>query len=47
MRVIEGKEVHPAPHPVPHFIVQNGLLYCVAQRRGEEKNSVGGAAGQN
>ncbi len=31
VRVIEGKEVHPAPHPVPHVIVQNGLLYCVAQ----------------
>ncbi len=37
VRVIEGKEVRPAPHPIPHFIVQNGLLYCVAQRRGEEK----------
>ncbi|KAL1263646.1 hypothetical protein QQF64_006385 [Cirrhinus molitorella] len=33
----EGETVHPAPHPVPHFVVQNGLLYCVAQRRGEEK----------
>ncbi len=37
VRVIEGKEVRPAPHPIPHFIVQNGLLYCVAQRSGEEK----------
>lgn len=34
---IEGEDVHPAPHPVPHFIVQNGLLYCVAQWSGEEK----------
>ncbi len=37
VRVIEGKEVQPSPHPLPHFVVQNGLLYCVAQRRGEEK----------
>ncbi len=37
VRTIEGEEVHPPPHPVPHFVVQNGLLYCVAQRRGEEK----------
>ncbi|KAL1276098.1 hypothetical protein QQF64_035721 [Cirrhinus molitorella] len=37
VRVIEGKEVQPAPHPVPHFIVKNGLLYCVASQRGEEK----------
>ncbi|KAL1248867.1 hypothetical protein QQF64_022185 [Cirrhinus molitorella] len=37
VRVVEGETVHPALHPVPHFVVQNGLLYCVAQRRGEEK----------
>ncbi len=37
VRVTEGKDVQPSPHPVPHFIVQNGLLYCVAPRRGEEK----------
>uniref|UniRef100_A0A9J8ATQ4 Gypsy retrotransposon integrase-like protein 1 n=1 Tax=Cyprinus carpio carpio TaxID=630221 RepID=A0A9J8ATQ4_CYPCA len=37
VRVAEGKELQPAPHPTPHFIVENGLLYCVAQRRGEEK----------
>uniref|UniRef100_A0A9J7YCJ2 Gypsy retrotransposon integrase-like protein 1 n=1 Tax=Cyprinus carpio carpio TaxID=630221 RepID=A0A9J7YCJ2_CYPCA len=37
VRVAEGKELQPAPHPTPHFIVDNGLLYCVAQRRGEEK----------
>ncbi len=37
VRVTEGKDVQPPPHPVPHFIVQNGLLYCVAPRRGEEK----------
>uniref|UniRef100_A0A8C2EHX4 Uncharacterized protein n=1 Tax=Cyprinus carpio TaxID=7962 RepID=A0A8C2EHX4_CYPCA len=37
VRVIEGKEIQLAPHPVPNFVVQNGLLYCVAQRKGEEK----------
>ncbi len=37
VRIIEGKEAQPGPHPLPHFVVQNGLLYCVAQRRGEEK----------
>ncbi len=36
VRVIEGKDVQPPSHPTPHFVVQNGLLYCVAQRRGEE-----------
>uniref|UniRef100_A0A8C1MIS2 Gypsy retrotransposon integrase-like protein 1 n=1 Tax=Cyprinus carpio TaxID=7962 RepID=A0A8C1MIS2_CYPCA len=37
VRVAEGKDLQPAPHPTPHFVVKNGLLYCVAQRRGEEK----------
>ncbi|KAI2647663.1 Retrovirus-related Pol polyprotein [Labeo rohita] len=37
VRVLEGQEHQPAPHPLPHFIVQNGLLYCVAERRGERK----------
>ncbi len=37
VRVVEGKETQPGPHPLPHFIVWNGLLYCVAQCRGEEK----------
>uniref|UniRef100_A0A9J8BEK1 Gypsy retrotransposon integrase-like protein 1 n=1 Tax=Cyprinus carpio carpio TaxID=630221 RepID=A0A9J8BEK1_CYPCA len=37
VRVAEGEDLQPAPHPTPHFVVQNGLLYCVAQRRGEEK----------
>ncbi len=37
VRVMDGKEVQPGPHPSPHFVVQNGLLYCVTQRRGEEK----------
>ncbi|KAL0194996.1 hypothetical protein M9458_008568, partial [Cirrhinus mrigala] len=37
VKIIEGQEAHPGPHPLPYFIVQNGLLYCVAQRRGEEK----------
>lgn len=48
VRVVEGKEHLPGPHPSPHFVVQNGqmmveaevvcLLYCVANRRGEEKH---------
>ncbi|XP_073681655.1 uncharacterized protein [Garra rufa] len=37
VRTVDGRDVLPAPHPLPHFVVQNGLLYCVAQRRGEEK----------
>uniref|UniRef100_A0A8C1LE49 SCAN box domain-containing protein n=1 Tax=Cyprinus carpio TaxID=7962 RepID=A0A8C1LE49_CYPCA len=35
--VAEGKELQPAPHPTPHFVVKDGLLYCVAQRRGRKK----------
>ncbi|KAL0154420.1 hypothetical protein M9458_050269, partial [Cirrhinus mrigala] len=30
VRNIDGKEVQPGPHPLPHFVVQNGL-------QGEEK----------
>ncbi|KAL0148421.1 hypothetical protein M9458_056231 [Cirrhinus mrigala] len=37
IRVVDDEDVLPWPHPLPHFIVRNGLLYCVAQRRGEEK----------
>ncbi|KAI2645214.1 Retrovirus-related Pol polyprotein [Labeo rohita] len=37
VRVVDGKDILPRPHPLPHFVVENGLLYCVAQRRGEEK----------
>ncbi|KAI2645879.1 Retrovirus-related Pol polyprotein from transposon 17.6 [Labeo rohita] len=37
VRVVDGTNVLPRPHPLPHFVVENGLLYCVAQRRGEEK----------
>ncbi|XP_073789446.1 protein NYNRIN-like [Danio rerio] len=37
VRIIDGNERFPSPHPLPHFIVQNGLLYCVAERRGETK----------
>ncbi|KAL0173155.1 hypothetical protein M9458_033466, partial [Cirrhinus mrigala] len=33
-----GQEVLIAPHPLPYFVVQNGLLYCVAERRGEVKH---------
>ncbi|XP_026146496.1 uncharacterized protein LOC113120717 [Carassius auratus] len=37
VRVAEGEDLQPAPHPIPHFVIRNGLLYCAAQRRGEEK----------
>ncbi len=37
VRMVEEKETQPGPHPLPHFIVRNGLLYCVARRRGEDK----------
>lgn len=37
VRVMEEEIRQPAPHPIPYFIIKNGLLYCVAQRRGEEK----------
>ncbi|KAI2645187.1 Retrovirus-related Pol polyprotein from transposon 17.6 [Labeo rohita] len=37
IRIVDDEDVLPRPHPLPHFIVRNGLLYCVAQRRGEEK----------
>ncbi|KAI2647274.1 Retrovirus-related Pol polyprotein from transposon 17.6 [Labeo rohita] len=37
VKIIEGQEAQPGPHTLPYFVVQNGLLYCVAQRRGEEK----------
>ncbi|KAL0162300.1 hypothetical protein M9458_041696, partial [Cirrhinus mrigala] len=37
VRAIDDKDVLPRPHPLPHFIVRKGLLYCVAQWRGEEK----------
>ncbi len=37
VRVVEGKETQPGPHPLLHFIVRNGLLYCVVQQREEEK----------
>ncbi|KAL0159094.1 hypothetical protein M9458_047170, partial [Cirrhinus mrigala] len=37
VRAIDNKDILPQPHPLPHFIVRKGLLYCVAQRRREEK----------
>ncbi|KAL0163484.1 hypothetical protein M9458_042880 [Cirrhinus mrigala] len=37
VKIVEGQETQPGPHALPYFVVQNGLLYCVAQRRGEEK----------
>lgn len=41
VRVVEDKEHLPGPHPSPHFVVQNGLLYFVANRRGEESHLLG------
>ncbi|XP_057195726.1 uncharacterized protein LOC130557734 [Triplophysa rosa] len=38
VRVLDGKDRLPTPHPLPHFVVKNGLLYCVAERRGEVKH---------
>ncbi|KAI2652491.1 Retrovirus-related Pol polyprotein [Labeo rohita] len=37
VKIVEGQETQLGPHALPYFVVQNGLLYCVAQRRGEEK----------
>ncbi len=37
LRVVEGKETQPGPDPLPHFIIRNGLLYCVVQRRGRKR----------
>ncbi len=37
MCTVDGKDTRPKRHPLPHFVVENGLLYCVAQRRGEKK----------
>lgn len=28
----------PGPHPLPYFLVKEGLLYCIAERRGEERH---------
>ncbi|KAL0173009.1 hypothetical protein M9458_033320, partial [Cirrhinus mrigala] len=38
VRVAEGQELQPGPHPLPHFVIKDGLLYCVAERRGEVKH---------
>lgn len=37
VRIVEDDVRKPAPHPTPYFVIKNGLLYCSAQRRGEEK----------
>ncbi|XP_073763463.1 uncharacterized protein [Danio rerio] len=37
VRRIDGKKRLPSPHPLPHFVEKNGLLYCVAERRGKKK----------
>uniref|UniRef100_A0A9J7XPR1 Gypsy retrotransposon integrase-like protein 1 n=1 Tax=Cyprinus carpio carpio TaxID=630221 RepID=A0A9J7XPR1_CYPCA len=37
VRVAEGEDLQPAPHPTPHFVVQNGLLYWCRAAKGEEK----------
>ncbi|KAI2646030.1 Retrovirus-related Pol polyprotein [Labeo rohita] len=31
IRIVDDEDILPRPHPLPHFIVRNGLLYCVAQ----------------
>ncbi len=37
VRRVDGENRLPPPHPLPHFVISNGLLYCVAHRQGEEK----------
>ncbi|KAI7799815.1 hypothetical protein IRJ41_012432 [Triplophysa rosa] len=37
VRVIDGEDRQPTPHPLPHFVIKRGLLYCAATRQGEEK----------
>lgn len=37
VRMMDDEVRQPAPHPLPYFVIRNGLLYCVASRRGEEK----------
>lgn len=34
---MEEEICQSAPHPIPYFVIKNSLLYCVAQRWGEEK----------
>lgn len=34
---MDDKGYAAKPHPIPRFIVENGLLYCVASRRWEDK----------
>lgn len=40
VRVVNGAKPQPPPHPSPHFIVKNELLYCVAERQGELKELI-------
>ncbi|KAL1282698.1 hypothetical protein QQF64_001501 [Cirrhinus molitorella] len=37
VRKVDDQDARPGPHSLPYFVVKKGLLYCVAQRRGEEK----------
>ncbi len=37
VRRVDEVDRLPGPHPLPHFEIKNGLLNCVAHRRGEEK----------
>ncbi|KAL1259056.1 hypothetical protein QQF64_009633 [Cirrhinus molitorella] len=37
VRKIDDQDAWPGPHSLPYFVVKKGLLYCVAQWRGEEK----------
>ncbi len=37
VRRVDGENQLPPPHPLPHFVIIKGLLYCVAHRQREEK----------
>lgn len=47
VRVVEDKEY--LPHPTHYFVVQNGLLYCVANKQidGRRKTSTSGPTNQD
>ncbi len=37
VRRVDGENRLPPLHPLPHFVISNGVQYCVAHRQGEEK----------
>uniref|UniRef100_A0A9J8DEU1 SCAN box domain-containing protein n=1 Tax=Cyprinus carpio carpio TaxID=630221 RepID=A0A9J8DEU1_CYPCA len=47
VRVAEGEDLQPAPHPTPHFVIQNGLLLLCRAAKGEGKDVAGGTAKQS